>query len=415
MTGAGGSASDEPRALEHVFAAGWATLLLMLAVAVLWRWGGGVVSERGHEMTGASWPPRNRGTALLRASLTPRDVVPLLGTSELIRQRVNRPDEFFASRPTGFRVVAIGAAGMVLVEHALAIGAVSGEVRGRKVGVLLSPGEVTLPDTGNRQKWFSGNYSRSHAAAVFVDDAFPDSLARDIARRLVKYKGLSIDPVIETLVRFKAADGLAARAGAMALAPAARLDAAWIALVDRMEGAMALRRYTPGKMLTPTPQVPLDWARLDAVTRADYALESNNNKYGFENAWWAQFKSFLDVPAKPEMDERHRVLISTSPSWGELELLVRAIRSVGAQPVLLPMPLAGTFLGDKGVRADTRADYYDRLDAFARAHGVAMQDVRPHDLDRLYLHDQVSHLSSVGWLAVDRALDAFVHDSLAIR
>lgn len=415
MTGAGGSAGDGPRELEHVLAAGWATLLLMIAVAVLWRWGGGVVSERGHEMTGASWPPRNRGTALLRASLAPTDVVPLLGTSELIRQRVNRPDEFFASRPTGFRVVAIGAAGMVLVEHALAIGAVSGEVRGRKVGVLLSPGEVTLPDTGNRQKWFSGNYSRSHAAAVFVDDAFPDSLARDIARRLVKYKGLSIDPVIETLVRFKAADGLAARAGAMALAPAARLDAAWIALVDRMEGAMALRRYTPGKLLTPTPQVPLDWARLDSVTRADYALESNNNKYGFENAWWAQFKSFLDVPAKPEMDERHRVLISTSPSWGELELLVRAIRSVGAQPVLLPMPLAGTFLGDKGVRADTRADYYDRLDAFARAHGVAMQDVRPHDLDRLYLHDQVSHLSSVGWLAVDRALDAFFHDSLAIR
>lgn len=415
VTTADVGATDASSERVHTSAGWWATLLLMVIVAALWRWGGGVVSSRVSEMTGASWPPRNRASLLLRESLRPSDVVPLLGTSELIRQRVNRPDEFFASRPTGFRVVAIGAAGMVLVEHALAVGAVSRELRGRKVAVLISPGEITLPDTGNRQKWFRGNYSRAHAASVFVGHALPDSLTRDIARRLVRYDGLTSDPVIEALVRFKAADGAAARAAGLVLAPAARLDAAWIGLVDRMEGAMALRGYTPGPSLTPTPRVPVNWALLDSIARTDYTLASNNNKYGFENEWWTQFRGFLDRPASPEMDARHQRLISTSPSWGELGLLVRAIRAVGGTPVLLPMPLAGTFLADKGIRAETRADYYDRLEDFARVHGVMMQDVRHHDLDRLYLHDQVSHLSSVGWLAVNRALDAFVHDSLAIR
>lgn len=411
MSRVGDVAGDVTRVRAHTSAALWATLLLLMIVAAMWRWSGGVLAARAPVMNGESWPPRNRGAVLLRESLRPADVVPLLGTSELIRQRVNRPDEFFAARPTGFRVVAIGAAGMVLVEHALAVGAASRELRGRTVAILLSPGEVTLPDTGNRQKWFRGNYSRAHAASVFIENALPDSLTRDIARRLVRYDGLASDPVIEALVRFRALDGAGGRAAALALAPAARLDAVWLALVDRMEGAMALRSFTPGRSLTPAPQLPLNWARLDSTTRADYARESNNNKYGFENAWWSRFKAFLDVPAKPEMDVRHRRLVSTSPSWGELALLVRAVRSVGATPVLLPMPLAGTFLADKGIRAETRADYYDRLDEFARTHGVAMQDVRRHDLDSLYLHDQVSHLSSVGWLAVDRALDAFVHDS----
>lgn len=415
MSGARGAPREESAVASHATAAVWSTLLMLAILLAGWWWSGRQVAERADVMGGTSWPTRSRGTILLRASLRPPDVVPLLGTSELVRQRENRPDEFFATSPTGFRVVAVGQAGMVLVQHALAVGAMGSILHGRTVGVLVSPGEIVLPDTGGRQGWFRGNYSRVQAAAVFIGQALPDTLTRDIARRLLAYDGLGSDPVIEALVRFRAIDGAWGRLGARLLAPAAWLDAAWLALVDRMEGAMALRHFTPVKRLTPSPAVPVNWAALESAARADYARQSSSNPFGIGDDWWKQFEKYLTQKQPPDFDARQATLLRDGPAWGELALLVRTIQAVGATPVLVPMPMKGSLLSHAGVRAETRALYYDRLDSLARAHDVALMEARDFDLDNLFMHDHASHPSAVGWLLMNQALDSLVHHARVTR
>lgn len=178
---------------------------------------------------------------------------------------------------------------------------------------------------------------------------------------------------------------------------------------------MALRHFTPVKRLTPSPAVPVNWAALDSVARADYARQSSSNPFGIGDDWWKQFEKYLTQKQPPDFDARQATLLRDGPAWGELALLVRTIQAVGATPVLVPMPMKGSLLSHAGVRAETRALYYDRLDSLARAHDVALMEARDFDLDNLFMHDHASHPSAVGWLLMNQALDSLVHHARVTR
>jgi D-alanine transfer protein len=95
--------------------------------------------------------------------------------------------------------------------------------------------------------------------------------------------------------------------------------------------------------------------------------------------------------------------------WTDLELLLRTMRELGAEPLLLSMPVEDIRLEVYGADAKLRNAYVQRLDALAEQYHLRLIDFREHERDPAFLVDFLDHLSGKGWLYYDKALDDFFH------
>ena len=104
--------------------------------------------------------------------------------------------------------------------------------------------------------------------------------------------------------------------------------------------------------------------------------------------------------------------MNTSPGWINLELLLRTLARVQAQPVVLSMPIPGNFYDQKGVSRAAREDYYVKLRTLVQSYHFPLVEFREHDEDPAFLYLHKSHLTAKGWMYYNRALDDFYHDRL---
>src|SRR5262249_383607 len=134
------------------------------------------------------------------------------------------------------------------------------------------------------------------------------------------------------------------------------------------------------------------------------------NPFGFESTFW--------VAHAPEIARQKGVYppqtvlrsLERSAEWADLDLLLRVVRQLGGEPLILSIPMNGGYYDYLGVDAEARGAYYDRLRHVAAARGVPLIDFRDHDVDKFFVIDTAFHLSDRGWTYYDRAFDAFFHD-----
>lgn len=92
--------------------------------------------------------------------------------------------------------------------------------------------------------------------------------------------------------------------------------------------------------------------------------------------------------------------------------MVRVLRELGAKPLVLSMPIHGSYHDYMGVSVGARGAYYQRLGALMNRYRVPGLDFADHDGDNYFSRDYSAHPSDKGWVYYDRALDAFYHDRL---
>jgi D-alanine transfer protein len=90
-------------------------------------------------------------------------------------------------------------------------------------------------------------------------------------------------------------------------------------------------------------------------------------------------------------------------------LLLRTLRELGARPLLLSMPLNGSYFDQYGVTRPYRDVFYNKIRALAEKYGAPLIDFKSHDYDEAFSFGHHDHLSLKGWLYFDRALDDFFH------
>jgi D-alanine transfer protein len=102
--------------------------------------------------------------------------------------------------------------------------------------------------------------------------------------------------------------------------------------------------------------------------------------------------------------------VKNAKEWTDLELLLRVFGELGAQPLLLSMPVEDIRLEAYGVSPEARTAYLRKLDETAARYDVALLDFREHQKDPAFLVDFLDHLSPQGWLYYNKALDDFYHE-----
>jgi len=354
--------------------------LLALAIFAVALCGGVAYARRlenGYvrDLSTLKLPTRDRSAALHEAAVRRRDTLLLYGSSELTIPNPWRATEHFRKQSSGFQVFPIGRIGttpLVILEDVAALGT---SLRDKRVVVSISP--TWFFPISQRPSFYEGNFSPLGAYALAFSDDLSLEIKRGAAARMLRYtRTYRYDPVLALSL-----EALASRArwspALYAIAwPLGKLEEIVLRLQDHWKMARQIR----GRL--PLPD--------DSEEELTFQIPTDGREA-------RELASYL-----PQASE-----------WGSLELVVEALKQLGARPLLMSMPIAGAFFDRQGVSREMRHElYYGRLQRLAARYGVPLVDFEAEDEDEGFLNGIGAHLSEEGWRYYDDALERFYRGAL---
>ena len=302
---------------------------------------------------------------------------------------------------------------MTCLPIAQKMAALGKELQGKKVAISLSPisfynRDMVVPAS------YANNFSLLHANAL----AFSTDVRLDVrhraARRMRMYPNtLAKDPLLRFALR-NLAEGSTVSYGLYYLAmPLGKLQTMALRLKDHWAACTAIRQQGP--LAQPTRQTEaLDWEALEKRSRPISEQRGASNPHGFANDYWQQHEEELSRPKIPTAEMRADFLRLVRPSreWEDLDILLRTLKDLGAEPLLLSAPIIGHYYDTVGIKPADRLIYYNLLEQKARLPGARLLSFKEHDEDTTFVTDQWGHLHSTGWIYYDRALAEFFKGTL---
>jgi D-alanine transfer protein len=365
---------------------------------------------------------KNQGTALQQASFAAGYLLPIYGSSELNihtdYERPYHPTNLFHEYPTGFTIFPVGKAETTCLIILQKLAAVGPGVRGRKVAISLSPSWFFERLTA-RSDGYAGNFSALHAGELAFNTRLSLQLRQDAARRMMEYPATLADRPLLKFALENLADGsplsLARYYGALPLGMAQN---AILRYQDHW-GVVSYLWKDPDRMASPTPPRRggrLDWPILHRRAESLYRAHCDNNEFGLDNGKWNNGLRQETLRRKnTRSDEAFLRTLRRNQEWVDLELLLRELTELGAEPLLLSMPIHGSWYDQSGITYAARRVYYQQLREISARYRTEVIDFADHDSDQYFCHDYMGHLSPRGWVHYGQSLDDFFHGALPSR
>ncbi len=303
--------------------------------------------------------------------------------------------DFFCGAPTGFRVSPTGKAGTTSIIILQKLAALSSSLESKKVAISFSP---TWFFSGVNPAFYEGNFSAQTAHAAIVGSRLSFRLKSDIATRLLEFpKTTTQSMLFRSELRLLAEGGFTHRCGIAILSPIAQLQSIVFDLQDHLESLLFLRKSRP--VASATGSQDLDWEAL--IQKAEQTHVSLSEKAAARNPEYTSMRAGGDA----EFVAR----IETAREWADMELLLRTLQEIHAEPLLLSMPINARVYGDAGISRAAGKVYYEKFQSLARRYNFRAISFEDHDGDPTFLLGSGAHLSPAGWMYYNRALDDFYH------
>ncbi len=361
------------------------------------------------------------GSALQREAFCQPDLLPVYGSSEIsIEVKGYTAPEVFGTYPTGFAPFEVAKGGVNSLIMAQDIAAVGPDLRGKKVVISFTPSmflsHMILADR------YDGLFSRLHANELAFSTELSFATKHEAAKRMLQYpQSLKKEPLLRFALE-RLADGSPLNlAMYYAVWPLGKLWTLVLELQDHWE-TLSVIWARPG--LNPTvPHVPavIDWQALGAKAEQEQEAHANNNPFGFDNnIWLARYSKLLEhygellntKKAPLILDKAAIKNLRETEEWTDLDILLRILNEMGAQPLIMSRPFSASFWEVRGITAQDRQAYYDRLRQMAARYGMPEVDFQDHEKDKYFSVDDWSHTSRKGWVYVDKTLDDFYRGAL---
>lgn len=351
-----------------------------------------------HALAPGEFQLKGQAVAMQRAAFAQPDLLPIYGSSELVKPIPDKASLFFASYPTDFEVFPVGRAGCTSLIILQKLAAVGPALRGKKVAISLSPGWFFHHHSQTR--YYSGNFSPMQAGELILSSELSHDLKRDTARRMLDFpQSLENSPALKYALQRLARDHFSDRCELSLLVPYWKIRR----LIQRAQDDLATSLYIlahRSELQDKTRHRPadLDWDALLAQATQQSP----------------RFRQFKETP-EPNVatDAAFLENVSRAQEWTDFELLLRGLRELGAQPLLLSIPISGPYFDRIGIAPGSREIYLQHLRALAARYNMPLLDFEEYESDPRFLADPHDHLSAEGWMVFDKALDAFYHDRLS--
>ncbi len=365
-------------------------------------------------------PVKNQGTALQQAALDTEGLLPVYGSSELnLLAAYNRPfvaTNLFRDRPTGFTIFPIGKAGSTCLIMMQKLAAVGPALQGRKVVVSLSAFWFFERFSTSASE-YAGNFSDLHAGELAFNTRLSLKLRQDAARRMLQFPAtVSNRPLLRFALEYLADGSPRSLACYEAVLPLGIVHNAILRYQDHWNVVCYLWKHpsrTPFQA-SPPGAPPLDWPMLHRQADELYRAHSNNNEFGLDNEKWnRQIRQHTLQRRNTWSDETFLHRLEQNQEWVDLEILVRELNELGAQPLLLSMPIHGGWYDQCGVTYTARRVYYQKLRDLGARYHTAVVDFADHDSDHSFCNDDLGHLAPSGLVYYNQIYDSFFHDAMA--
>ncbi len=354
-----------------------------------------------------------KGSLLQQIAAQQPDLLPIYGSSEMIYHgEAYGADVIFANCPTGFIPFEVGHNGATSLIMAQAIASVGEPLRGRKVVISFTP--AMFHALSADKKAYVSLFSQLHANELTFSTSLSLETKFLAAQRMREYpKTLKSDPVLNFALEKLADDTWSSRVFYYAVWPLGKLQTMILELQDEWEALQTILTKPDLPLSAPCRRATLNWPLLEAQARQAQIASANNNPYGIDNTFWLGLQSRLPQQIENNAGLKYIEDMQQSDEWFDLEILLKTLTELGAQPLLLSRPINGTYWAALGVSAQARqTGYYNRLQQLAQHYDVPVVDFQDHDTDKYFSVDPSSHTSRLGWIYVDQALDSFYHDVL---
>jgi len=389
-----------PHAFAALLALGLAAIILFAAHRALIHLEHATIASTAPEI----FVLKNQGLAFQRAAAHSPNVLPIYGTSELLRPAApERGDVFFRTAPTGFQLSPVGGGGANLLIMLQKVGALGSALHGKRLAFSLSPTWFCTVKPGT--KGYKGNFSAMAATEMVFGTSLDFRLKRDIAIRMLQFpETLKERPFLEFALRRLASGQLLDRMVFCALWPAGRIQGALYELEDHWAALHHIRRQTkpPPRLQGETIDWPQFVAKASKAKPADVAMIQELSEIDRKITPGSRDAGFLDG-------------VKASSAWIDLDLLLRCLARVHARPLILSMPLGGHFYDHAGISRSARDEFYKKLPALVEQYHFPVVEFQEHDEDPAFLIRQEPHLTAKGWAYYDRTLDDFFHGRLPPR
>ena len=405
----------------HTMAALLATVLFVGGLATAYVLSDWAIAKYIRGVARVPYERKYSGLVLQREALRHPDLLPLYGTSEVFGDSPYHAKDVFADAPTGFSIFAVGKNGGLVFTTMESLGALGAHLRGKKVVISLSPPMFANPGGPFLDRRYLASFSPVQALTLFMSDDLSPELKKDIAKRFLAHPSmLERNKIADLLVNRYADSSPTSFILYTAVAPLAHMQRFLLELEDR---ARVTARFlkTPAWRNAPKPNArQLDWATMLADAGREYEPQASENPFGVKDGWWSANKLKVvesrdvsrDDQFYRESDELFLHDLYRAEAWLDLEQMLRILQEVHAQPMILSMPLHGSWWEYARVSPPARRQYYDRLRELGVRYGARTVVLDDHEADRYFFGDLGSHPSPIGWIHLDRAIDAFYHDAL---
>ena len=365
-----------------------------------------------HALAPELFQQKMQGSALQAEAFRQPDLLPLYATSELDTfVGPYTASEFFGTYPTGFMVFSVGRQGTLPLIILQDLAAVGSDLQGKKVAICASP--TFFRAAGPiRDDYYGGSFSAMHAAELALSTELSFDVKQAAARRMLEYPDTVRSAPLLTFILERLADDFPpSRALYYGAFPLGKLQTLALRLQDHWE-TLAYIRQRPDL----SPEVPrraerLDWESLTAQAEHEAERRADNNPFGFDAEYWRRNGDSLLRERGRGTDGAYRRSLREEMDWDDLPLLLRGLRELGAEPLILSVPIKGVFSDYWGVSFAARAEYYHQVREVTKPYRVRLLGFEEFDRDQYFTADR-SHPSQKGWIYYDRALDAFYHGTL---
>jgi D-alanine transfer protein len=364
-------------------------------------------------------PVKNQGSALQQAALDTGGLLLVFGSSELnVQAAYNRPfhaTNLFRDRPGGFTIFPVGKAGTTCLIMLQKLAALGPTLEGRKVVVSVSPFWFFERLTA-RADAYAGNFSDLHAGELAFHTRLSLELRQDAARRMLQFPATIANRPLLRFALENLADGSAQSLTRYdAVLPLGILHNAILHHQDHWNVVRYLWTNPPrsSAAIAPSGEHPLDWPMLHLQAESASYVHSCNNEFGMDNALWDKELREETIRLKnARSDQVFLSMLERNQEWIDLELLLRGLNELGAQSLVMSMPIHGRWYDYCGITYKARRAYYEKLRTTSARHHIPVVDFADHDADETFCHDKMGHLSPSGLVYYNEVTDWFFHGVL---
>ena len=400
------------RSTSHLYAGIISILILILILTCFSHYARSLEGRYVNALAPLDLSQTINGIALQRAALHQPDLLPLYGSSEITMIDTSYDAEkFFATYPTGFtvfQVANLGAASLTMAQDLAALGP---DLRGKKIVISFSPGDFTMSKLP--PEYYAGNFSPLHAYQMIFSPSLSITLKIDAAKRMLDFPDtLQSDSFLHFAIIQMTRQSKANRLLYYLSWPLGELQIATMRLQDHAEVILYLWSHPTNPNVRKIPQT-INWSAAFSSALAEQKQHTMNNSFGIEdNRWWA----YQNIVTKPVLagseDIKFINRVEQHPEWIDLNILLRVIQELGAQPLILSRPMNVHVWEAVGVSEQAQNIYYVKLTNIVNQYHMPLVDYQQYGTDIYFSMDQGAHTSRYGWVYVDQTLDEFFHGNI---